>query len=159
MQIVNLTHEVHLRWDCPVSEEEPVCHGQWSAIKGSTCNWRLYRCAVAVSSCCVTLFCLYCHHEWCLVVTCTCSCFSNRPSFFKFFCNIKKCLLQYNVLSSLVNGFYIHFVCTYWADAKTFWSCREHVTRIYSSLKKFLIFTEINSDIQNNHLGLDVEGT
>jgi hypothetical protein len=82
VQIVNLTPEVHLRWDCPVSEEESECHGHWSAIKGSTCNWRLHRCAVAVSSYYVILFCLYCHHEWCLVVTCTCSRFSISPSFF-----------------------------------------------------------------------------
>jgi len=27
VQIVNLTPEVHLRWDCPVSEEESECHG------------------------------------------------------------------------------------------------------------------------------------
>jgi hypothetical protein len=49
VQIVNLTPEVHLRWDCPVSEEEPEGHGHWSAIRGSTCNWRLHQCSVAVS--------------------------------------------------------------------------------------------------------------
>jgi hypothetical protein len=57
VQIVNLTPEVHLRWDCPVSEEEQECHGQWFAMKGSTCNWRLHQCALAVSFilCCIVL--------------------------------------------------------------------------------------------------------
>jgi hypothetical protein len=28
VHIINLTPEVHLRWDCPVSEEENETHGQ-----------------------------------------------------------------------------------------------------------------------------------
>jgi hypothetical protein len=49
VHIINLTPEVHLRWDCPVSEEENETHGQWLSVEGSTRNWRLHFRAVTFS--------------------------------------------------------------------------------------------------------------